>query len=384
MDTKEIDRNIKELFLEWKSLQPLEEKNQETFNKKVRLDWNYHSNKIEGNTLTYGETQLLLMFDRYEGGHIARDYMEMKAHDVAVKKVCEMAEEQGRPLTQTDIRDLNKIILKEPFFKKAETLDGKETQKRIEPGQYKKTPNHVKTPSGELFKFSEPEEVPVKMSELTDYINNEITSPSNSITLFLAKLHHEFLLIHPFDDGNGRVGRLLLNYVLLKLGYPPMVIKNNDREHYLIALAKADTGDIATLELYLGKVLISWLKIGIKAAKGEDISEPDDTDKEVEIFIRSKSKTLTLDDIDRKKVLCDGLFVPLATALEVKLDPFKKLFSSYDVSINSMSTKEFNETAKFFHTITLDSFRSLLSKSRVLSIDIWFFKYKYIEKRLRY
>ena len=89
-----MERTAKNLFSQWKSLQPLGKKEEEVFNKKVRLDWNYHSNRIEGNTLTYGETELLLIFDRCEGGHIERNYMEMKAHDVAVKKIQEMAKEK--------------------------------------------------------------------------------------------------------------------------------------------------------------------------------------------------------------------------------------------------------------------------------------------------
>ena len=125
------------------------------------------------------------------------------------------------------------------------------------------------------------------MAELAARINKDPISPSDSIVSFLAQIHHEFLMIHPFDDGNGRVGRILLKYILMRLGYPPMVIKSDDRDQYLTVLAKADVGDILPLELFLGKALKKWLEIGIKSAKGEDISEPDDIDKETDLFIKS-------------------------------------------------------------------------------------------------
>ena len=214
--------------------------------------------------------------------------MEIKAHDVAIKKVQDMAKDKKRPLTEADVRSINKIILKEPFLKRAINPDGIETQKRIEPGKYKSTPNHVRVPSGKLHKFVEPEEVPVAMEKLIRWFNKEIASSPTFITSFLTKLHHDFINIHPFDDGNGRVCRILLNYALLKLNYPPIVIKSTDRDNYITTLQKADTGNIAPLELYLGQNLIQWLKIGINAAKGKDISEPSDIDKEVDLFVRTK------------------------------------------------------------------------------------------------
>ena len=170
-------------------MQPLATEHQEVFDRKVQLDWNYHSNKIEGNTLTYGETELWLIHGVQEGGHSKRNFMEMKAHNVAIKKVQEMAQDKGRPLTEADIRSLNKITLKEPFFKKAITPEGAETRKKIVPGEYKITPNHVIDRTGERFEFAEPEEVSGKMSDLVACIKKEIESPSDSIASFLAQIH---------------------------------------------------------------------------------------------------------------------------------------------------------------------------------------------------
>lgn len=72
---------------EWLALQPLSTENEARLWKKLRLEWNYHSNHIEGNTLTYGETELLLLHDRTTGNHSHREYLEMKAHDVGIEHV---------------------------------------------------------------------------------------------------------------------------------------------------------------------------------------------------------------------------------------------------------------------------------------------------------
>lgn len=329
-EIKKINSHIEQLFKEWKNLQPLKKENQERFDKKVRLDWNFHSNKIEGNTLTYGETELLLIFGRHDGGHPQKDYLEMQAHDVAITRIKDLTKNKEHYLTEADIRDLNKIILKEPFWTKAQTPDGSPTKKKIIPGEYKKQPNHVKTRTGEIFKFAEPNEVPPKMDDLVKWLCKEIKNPTLSIASFLGELHHRFILIHPFDDGNGRIVRLLINYILLKLDYPPLVIQSNDRENYLIAINRADTGDINALSAYIGKVLIFWLELGIKAARGQDISQPGDVDKEVTSFIKEqRSKGLNKYFSKESAIhLIDNLFDNLVETFKNKFTDFNELFDS--------------------------------------------------------
>jgi Fic family protein len=127
----ETETSIVESFLaqldslksSWLSVQPLSPQNEQRLKRKLRLEWNYNSNHIEGNTLTYGETELLLIQGQTVGGHAIREYEEMKAHDVAVEYLGQLAREE-RVIGETDIRDLNKIILKEPFWKEAEDVRG--------------------------------------------------------------------------------------------------------------------------------------------------------------------------------------------------------------------------------------------------------------------
>ena len=260
MDFKSITDRIDSLFNQWQGLQPLNPRNFEYLEHEIRLNWNYHSNRIEGNTLSYGQTELLLIHGRYDGGHTERNYTEMKAHDLAIKKVKEYAQDRERTLVESDIRDFNKIILKGPYFKKAQTPDGASTQRKIIPGEYRTHPNHVVTAAGEIFKFTEPSDVPSEMKELLDWFGQEMARPTMHIISFVAHLHHRFILIHPFDDGNGRVARLWTNYVLLRKGFPPLIIKSEDKSNYLAALNQADVGNHEKLAVYLGEMLIEPLR----------------------------------------------------------------------------------------------------------------------------
>ena len=210
--------------------------------KKLRLEWNYNSNHIEGNTLTYDETVLLLIHGQTAGSHPLRDYEEMKAHDVAIELVRRLAVAE-QPLAEADIRELNRVLLKEPFRKVAETPDGAMTRKWIEPGKYKTQPNHVRTRTGELHRFAEPEETPARMEEWTSRFREDLNRADYPLPEFLAESHGSFVNIHPFDDGNGRTARLLTNYLLLRKHLLPLVIRSEDRDRYLGALRQADAGN---------------------------------------------------------------------------------------------------------------------------------------------
>lgn len=273
---------------EWQALQPLSPENEERLWQKLRINWNYHSNHIEGNTLTYGETELLLLRDRTTGNHDMREYLEMKAHDLGIEHVRTLAAGQARLLSESDIRDLNRIILKEPYWKAAETADGQPTRKQIIPGQYKTTPNNVRLPNGEKFFFASVEDTPARMSALVADIRSELEKPTLHPVTFAAKLHHEFVVIHPFDDGNGRVARLLVNYTLLRNGYLPVIVPTEDKKNYLAALQQADSGDPTALIRYFATLTEKSLRLGIKAAKGQDIREASDLFREIEIHIRNQ------------------------------------------------------------------------------------------------
>lgn len=103
-------------------------------------------------------------------------------------------------------------------------------------------------------------------------------------------LHYKFVRIHPFDDGNGRVSRLLMNYVLLKNGLPPVIIKSADKRNYLSALHFADIGDYEPLIEYIAQQVVWSLDISIRAAKGINIEENEAVEKKIILFKKSLNR----------------------------------------------------------------------------------------------
>jgi Fic family protein len=284
-NTKNI-QTINKLKSELDQLIPFSKENQNKLQKKIRLEFNYNSNHLEGNTLTYGQTQLLLFFDKSSGDVPVSDIEEMKAHDVALSQIIEMANDSERPLSELFIKELNKTILVKPFWKDAVSPNGTPTRKKIEIGQYKTSPNSVQLKNGEIHEYASPEETPALIGDLLNWYqeNKNVLHPVQ----LAAEFHYKFVCIHPFDDGNGRVSRLLMNYILLNYNYPMLIIKSEDKENYLTALQKADIGDLVSLIEYVEEQAITSLKLNIKAGKGEDIDELGDIEKQIEILKREK------------------------------------------------------------------------------------------------
>lgn len=272
---------------EWKLLQPLKAEDEARLWQKFRLEWNFNSNHIEGNTLTYGETELFFLHDQIQSGHTHREYVEMKAHDAAIEFVRELALDP-RALSEVDIRNLNKIALKEPFWKEATTPDGAITRKQIIPGDYKTSPNNVRTLTGETVPFASPEETPILMQGFVADLNQAIEKSDRNLIEIAAHFHHAFTRIHPFDDGNGRVARLIVNYLLLRNGCPPLIIRFERKAAYFSALREADSGNLMPLIEFFAEQLRWSLDAAIKAAKGESIEEVSDAEKEVALFVRQQ------------------------------------------------------------------------------------------------
>ncbi len=298
------------LYKEWQSLQPLKKEDQQRLDEKFMLEFNYNSNHIEGNTLTYGQTKLLLMFDKTTGTASMRDYQEMKAHNVGLELMKREALDKERPLTESFIRELNRVIQVENYYKV--TRDGQGSY-LIHVGVYKTRPNSVITATGAEFHYASPEETPALMTQLLEwYVNTERQRELNPVEL-AALFHYRFIRIHPFEDGNGRVARLLMNYILLRHGYPMIIIKSNDKNAYLdtLNLADVEVGSIpsvganASLDAikpfveYIQKQVNYALEISIKAAKGESIEDEDDFEKELELIKRKAKQNA---EIEKNKI----------------------------------------------------------------------------------
>ena len=272
-----------ELKKELDTFRPLSNEIEQRIMQKFRLDWNYHSSNIEGNKLTYGETKALLLFGVTAQAKPLHDHLEMQGHNEAIKWLEEIIKNE-RPLTESFIRELHKLILVEPYEVPAQTPDGKPSTRMITIGQYKSVPNHVKTITGEIFYFATPEETPAKMSDLMKWYNTEAANPASNPILLAIEFHYRFIRIHPFDDGNGRMARLLMNFILMKYGYPPAIVKTQDKENYFAALRQADAGELAYFFDYVTSLVNHSLELMIRGAKGENIDEPDDLDKQLALL----------------------------------------------------------------------------------------------------
>jgi len=298
MAYKESLQKAKQLKVELDSYRPLSQEMEKRIMQKFRLDWNYHSSHIEGNSLSYGETKALILFGQTAQAKPLKDHLEMSGHDEAIKNIEDVIK-QKRPLTESFIRELHIIILKEPYEVDAITPDGKPTKKLIKIGTYKTTPNHVKTKTGEIFYFASPEETPAKMNELMSWYNSTINKKDTDVVLLATEFHYRFIRIHPFDDGNGRIARLLMNFILMQKGYPPAIIKTEDKQNYFNALQQADAGQLDYFFNYICEQVNNSLELMIKGAKGEEIDEEDDLDKKLALL---KQKVEAEDDENEIKV----------------------------------------------------------------------------------
>ncbi|MDX2189619.1 MAG: Fic family protein [Bacteroidota bacterium] len=282
-------KNIDKLKEQLNSLRPFDPIHEKRIWQKFRLDWNYHSNNIEGNQLSYGETKALILFNITASGKPLRDHFEISGHNEAVEWILDIVKED-RPLTQNFIRELHKLILKEPYEKKAISPDGNLIVRKIEIGVYKNQPNHVLLPSGEIFYFASPEETPAKMHDLLEWYLNEKSKKVLHPLILAAEFHYKFIRIHPFDDGNGRTARILMNFILMQYGFPPVIIKTGEKENYFAALRQADAGVLEPFVNFIGLNLKNSLELMLKAVKGESIEDEDDVDKEIRLLEQKSQK----------------------------------------------------------------------------------------------
>lgn len=334
---------ITSLYNEWQSLQPISQDVQIRIEQKFMLEFNYNSNHIEGNTLTYGQTELLLMFDKIDGDAKMHDLEEMKAHNVCLKMMQEEAKTNDRPLTEYFIRELHRTLLREDYEVKKQLPDGNITTYTVHAGQYKTRPNSVITATGERFEYASPEETPALMTDLVDWYNVAVNDGNLSAIELAALFHYRYIRIHPFEDGNGRIARLLVNFILLRAGYPMIIVRTDDKDSYLNALnfsdtsvgfvpsdgAKAKLEDIQPFVLYMKGCLERALELRIKAAKGESIEEKDDLKKK--LILLEKEANIKRGNFKRKSAdevtkIANEFIIPFADKIGESMSLFTKFY----------------------------------------------------------
>lgn len=224
----------------WSGIQPLSPRDRDRLSHRFTIDYNFNSNHIEGNTLTYGQTEILLMFGKIIGEAYMRDVEEMKASNIGLKMMIEEAGVKDMPLTQSFIRLLHKTLLREDYTVYRNLPGGVQTSYVIHAGQYKTRPNSVITRYGDRFEYASPQETPALMTDLVNWYNEEEKRGKLSPVALAALFYYRYIRIHPFEDGNGRIARLMVNFILARHGYPMIVVRSKKKMDYLEALHATD------------------------------------------------------------------------------------------------------------------------------------------------
>ncbi len=199
------------------------------------IELTYTSNAIEGNTLTAAETTIVIEQGITVAGKPLRDHLEAIDHYEAIRYVRELAR-RSETLTETDIRNLHRLVML-----------------RSDPqiaGRYADQGRYVLTDSGR-HTFPSPAEIPALMGDFAAWLHGSADTPETAFTA-----HRRLVDIHPFNDGNGRSARLLMNLILIRGDYPPVAVRPVDRVAYLRALQRPEgnEGDSAFDRLLLERL----------------------------------------------------------------------------------------------------------------------------------
>jgi len=241
---------IDALKKELDELRPLNPEELRSLHTLLDIQFTYDSCAIEGNTLSYQETKIVLLEGITIGGKSVREHLEIINHKEAIDYIAELSSKHTTEITRTDIFNIHSIILK--------GIDSKNA------GQYRTVPVYTLLKDGTTHAFCDPLLIADEMDAFFDWLTKEDPRPGCTHPVIIAaEAHTRFVNIHPFVDGNGRTARLLLNLVLLQNGYVPVIIKNKDRAHYLDAIESWQRGnkedfytlimnyEKETLEIYL-------------------------------------------------------------------------------------------------------------------------------------
>lgn len=240
---KELDGKKQKLD----SKRPLPKETLKSLEENFKLEWTYNSNAIEGNTLTLKETKVVLEGITI-GGKTMREHLEAINHKEAIEFLEELVQYNDE-LSEIDIKNIHAIVLK--------GIDNENA------GRYR-TENVIISGASHI----PPDAiiVPESMEKLI-YRYDEWKEKYHPI-IVAALLHAEFVKIHPFIDGNGRTARLLMNFEVMKNGYPPIIIKNEERHKYYDALdVGALTGDYTDFVKMVTKQAEKMIDLYLKIIK---------------------------------------------------------------------------------------------------------------------
>nr|WP_240971450.1 Fic family protein [Microbispora sp. CL1-1] len=227
----------------------------------------HNSTAIEGNTLVLQEVEKLLEEGRAVGAKPLRDYMEVRGYGDAAKWVYGQALEpgdwqNGDLITLQEVRQIHHTAMSLVWavdpHPHATPAEGPGNFRQHETANF---PGGMKPPSWP--------EVDSQMRDWVKTVDGLEDESDEALPERLARIHNRFEQIHPFLDGNGRTGRLVLNLVLCRIGYPPAIIYKRDRDKYLQAMRRADNDEFGPLgELIARSVTTNLYRFVMPAVAG--------------------------------------------------------------------------------------------------------------------
>ncbi|NNJ11164.1 Fic family protein [Chloroflexales bacterium ZM16-3] len=239
-----LARRIAEKHAALSALRPLSPATLRRIHEDLQVRLTFHSNAIEGNTLSLRETQLVIEHGMTIGGHTLAEHLEATNHASAVRALLTMAD-GNTPLSSEIIRDLHRLVTDR-------LLD--------EAGAWRTGAVSIR---GSALQPPPASRVPALMDEWLAWV--EGAGRGYGPVERAAIAHHGFVAVHPFRDGNGRTGRLLLNLLLLRTGFPPALLLQEWRLGYLEALSQADRGRYGPLLNLIGRAVEIGLDLYLEA-----------------------------------------------------------------------------------------------------------------------
>lgn len=223
----------------------------------IWLEEAHHSTAIEGNTLVQKQVQKLLEEGRAVGDKELREYMEVQGYGNAAEWVYGRGIEPGswtseELITLTDLRHIHRLTMDLVW----DVAPHPQATDRERPGSFRE--HDIEPFPGGM----QPPSWPDVGSHVATWLDQtQVLAGCDPVAVpeTLASVHAGFERIHPFLDGNGRTGRLVLNLLLVRLGYPPAIIYKRDRSQYLRALRRADQGDCGALGEVLARAVLDNL-----------------------------------------------------------------------------------------------------------------------------
>ena len=243
MDPRLAER-IKRKKAQLDTYRPLPTDTVQRLNEDLRVFLTYHSNAIEGNSLTLQETQMVINYGITIHGHPLREYLEASNHAEAYSYVTRLVEKSER-ITRDTILTLHSLVMDKILASK---------------GSFRTVPVYIR---GSNMTPPPADQVERLMREWLAWINGAGLEYDPVIRAAIA--HHGFEAVHGFEDGNGRVGRLLLNLMLMQEGYPPALLLNDWRTRYIHGLMTANTGSYGPLLNLIGQSVEGGLDLYLEA-----------------------------------------------------------------------------------------------------------------------